>query len=166
MYSPYGSYSSMSSATQPLDIGSGSFLTRDSSYHASCAYPSWPQRSCLSDSVFREERATSYLSDDDLFPRDPLVDDDARSVSSAGSSSTVASASPPALTSQEELLALEAHQAAMQREALRFIVNEKERRRQQAKRQRRSSGGAASSSSKKSPKAKSPNMTSIAETGE
>jgi hypothetical protein len=39
----------------------------ESTTQASCAYPSWPRRSSLSGSD-DEERATSFISDDDLFP--------------------------------------------------------------------------------------------------
>ncbi|KAI1438959.1 hypothetical protein GGR50DRAFT_690728 [Xylaria sp. CBS 124048] len=146
MYSPYGSYSSMSSNTQPLDIAPSSYLSRDSSYHASCAFPSWPQRSSLMHSA-PEERATSYLSDDDLFPSDPL--DDANSISSG---SSTASTSPSPFVSEAELLEmqeLQRQKAAIQREALKQLLKEKERRQQQAKRSRRSAG-----SKKSSPKSK------------
>ncbi|KAI3323919.1 hypothetical protein HD806DRAFT_78033 [Xylariaceae sp. AK1471] len=157
MYSPYGSYSSMSSHTQPLDITPSSYLSRDAGYHASCAFPSWPQRSSLMDSA-REERATSYLSDDDLFPVDPLTDD-AHSISSG---SSTASASP--FVTEEELMELQRQKMAMQRKAIEYILSEKERRRQQHKRQRRSSGG--SSSKKNSEKAKHDQMAPITEAGE
>ncbi|KAI1826936.1 hypothetical protein F4861DRAFT_22172 [Xylaria intraflava] len=156
MYSPYGSYSSMSSNTQPLDIAPSSYLSRDATYHASCAFPSWPQRSSLMDSAV-EERATSYLSDDDLFPTDPLSDNDAHSISSG---SSTASASP--FVTEEELLELQEIQRqkmAIQREALKQLLNEKERRRQQAKRSRRTG------SKKSSPKSKDA-MAPITETGE
>jgi hypothetical protein len=156
MYSPYGSYSSMGSNAQPLDIAPNSYFSRDAGYHASCAFPSWPQRSSLMDSA-REERATSYLSDDDLFPCDP-VGDDAHSISSG---SSTASASP--YVSEEELLELQRRQMAMQREAVKQILNEKERRRQQFKRSRKAG---ASSSSKKSSKAKQDQMAPITENGE
>ncbi|KAI2642360.1 hypothetical protein GGS21DRAFT_302067 [Xylaria nigripes] len=157
MYSPYGSYSSMSSNSQPLDIAPSSYLSRDATYHASCAFPSWPQRSSLMDSAV-EERATSYLSDDDLFPSDPLNSDDAHSISSG---SSTASTSP--FVSDEELLAmqeLQRQKMAIQREAIKQLLIEKERRKQQAKRQRRSG-----SSKKSSPKSKDI-MAPITENGE
>lgn len=147
----------MGSSAQPLDIAPNSYFSRDAGYHASCAFPSWPQRSSLMDSA-REERATSYLSDDDLFPCDP-VGDDAHSISSSSSSS--ASASP--YVSEEELLELQRRQMAMQREAIKQLLNEKERRRQQFKRSRKAS---ASSSTKKSSKAKQDQMAPITEDGE
>ncbi|KAI1083704.1 hypothetical protein F5B20DRAFT_576635 [Whalleya microplaca] len=153
MYSPYGSYSSMSSVTQPMDISTNSYLSYNSAYHASCAFPSWPQRSSLTEST-REERATSYLSDDDLFPCDSS-EDDAHSVSSSGSAPT----SP--FANDEDVLKMQREKMAMQQEAMRFLLNEKERRRQQLKRSRRSSSG-----SKKSPKSKPDHMASITETGE
>ncbi|KAH8156081.1 hypothetical protein CIB48_g12166 [Xylaria polymorpha] len=156
MYSPYGSYSSMSSNTQPLDIAPNTFLSRDAGYHASCAFPSWPQRSSLMDSA-REERATSYLSDDDLFPCDP-VGDDAHSISSG---SSTASASP--FVTEEELLEIQRQKMAMQREAIKHLLNEKERRRQQYKRTRKGSGSSKKSTS---PKSKQDQMAPITEAGE
>ncbi|KAI2632108.1 hypothetical protein GGR54DRAFT_18250 [Hypoxylon sp. NC1633] len=153
-YSPYGSYSSMSSASQPLEIPSSSYLSHNPSYHTSCAFPSWPQRSSLNEST-HEERATSYLSDDDLFPCYGS-EDDSHSVSSAGSTT------PTSPTANEvDLLQMQREQMAMQREAIKFLLNEKERRRQQLKRQRRSSSG-----SKKSPNPKPAHLDAIAETGE
>ncbi|KAI8634440.1 hypothetical protein F5Y19DRAFT_211348 [Xylariaceae sp. FL1651] len=157
MYSPYGSYSSMSSNTQPLDITPSSYLSRDAAYHASCAFPSWPQRSSLMDPA-RDERATSYLSDDDLFPCH--IEDDVHSVSSAGSTT-----STTPFMSEEELLEMQRQKMAVQREAIKYLLNEKERRRQQVKRQRRSSGGGSSKKSS-SPKAKQDQMAPITEAGE
>jgi len=43
----------------------------------SCACPSWPRRSSLSSNPGTEDRATSYLSDDDLEDFFPCVFDDA-----------------------------------------------------------------------------------------
>ncbi|KAI1846563.1 hypothetical protein JX265_010682 [Neoarthrinium moseri] len=144
MYSSFGSYSSMSSVTQPLDITPSSYLSSSSAYHANCAFPSWPQ----------QERATSYLSDDDLL--DLEEDNHSHNYSSASSN---ASGSP--FVTEQELLELQREQqAALQREALRFVMQEKERRKQAAaKRSRRGSNG----SSKKSPKSRSSMMTSISE---
>ncbi|KAI1398068.1 hypothetical protein F4819DRAFT_54648 [Hypoxylon fuscum] len=153
MYSPYGSYSSMSSASQPMEIPTTSYLSHNSAYSSSCAFPSWPQRSSLHEPS-HEERASSYLSDDDLFPCD--VEDDAHSVSSAGSTT------PTSPTHEVDLLQMQREQQAMQREAIKFLVSEKERRRQQQKKLRRSS----SSSSKKSPKSKQSHLDAIVETGE
>ncbi|OTB03446.1 hypothetical protein M426DRAFT_177905 [Hypoxylon sp. CI-4A] len=160
MYSPYGSYSSMSSATQPMEIPTNSYLSYNG---ASCAFPSWPQRSSLTESA-REERASSYLSDDDLFPCDSDFDD-SHSISSSGSTTPTS----PVTTNEVDLLQMQREQMAMQREAIKFLLGEKERRRQQqqqqqSKRQRRSSSG--SSSKKSSPKSKPSHLDAIAETGE
>ncbi|KAI0202660.1 hypothetical protein F4808DRAFT_68839 [Astrocystis sublimbata] len=155
MYSPYGSYSSMSSSTQPLDIASSStYLSRDAGYHASCAFPSWPQGSSL---MGQGERATSYLSDDDLFPSDP-VGDDAHSISSA---SSTASASP--FVNEEDLFERQRQQMAMQREAIKYLVNEKERRRREQQKRRKNGSGSSKKSS--SPKSKD-QMAPITESGE
>ncbi|KAI1369031.1 hypothetical protein F5Y08DRAFT_209710 [Xylaria arbuscula] len=153
MYSPYGSYSSMSSNTQPLDIAPSSFLSRDASYHASCAFPSWPQRSSLMDSA-REERVSSYITDDELFED---FSDDSHSISSG---SSTASASP--YINEEELLELQRQKMAAQREALKQLLNEKERRRQQYKKTRKNSGSSKKGSSPK----KQDQMAPITEAGE
>ncbi|KAI0968009.1 hypothetical protein F4678DRAFT_231155 [Xylaria arbuscula] len=155
MYSPYGSYSSMSSTTQPLDIAPSSYLSRDAAYHASCAFPSWPQRSSLMESS-REERVSSYITDDELF-EDPLSDDSL----SISSGSSTASASP--FISEEELLELQRQKMAAQREAIKHLLNEKERRRQQYKKTRKNSGSSKKSSS---PKSKQDQMAPITEAGE
>lgn len=150
MYGSYGSYSGMSA---PMDIGPNSYLcprTQD----ASCAFPSWPRRSSLSDSD-REERPSSYLTDEDLFS----CDDDARSVSSRGSASPVLQ-SPHSMT-EAELVEMERERAAYRSEVMRSLFSEKERRRQAAKRQHK-----AGSSGKKGPKTKLSSMTPITEMGE
>lgn len=111
-----------------------------------------------------EERATSYLSDEDLFF--DVTDDDARSVSSNGSASPVVS--PPTaanMMTDAEVFELQRQRAAFEREAMRTLLLEKEQRRRQqqqlaAKRARRGSGGA---SSKKGPKSKLGAMTPIVE---
>lgn len=157
MYSPYGSYSSMSSTLQSHDQQQNS---SQNNIYTSCAFPSWPQGSSLSYSA-REQRATSYLSDEDLFPVETLTDD-AHSISSA---SSTASASP--YVTEEELLELQRQKMAMQRKAIEYVLNEKERRRQQQKRQRRSSGGSTSSSKKSSSeKVKQDQMAPIKESRE
>ncbi|KAF7538311.1 hypothetical protein G7Z17_g12674 [Cylindrodendrum hubeiense] len=153
MFGSYGSYSSMCAASAPMDITSRSMSSHDST----CAFPSWPRRSSLSESD-REERPTSYLSDDDLFLSDPF-DDDTRSVSSAGSASSPHSgAASPHIITDAEFLEMERQRQAMQREFVRGIVTEKERRRAVARKQRKSSP-----SSKKSPKSKLSSMAPIAE---
>lgn len=154
MYSPYGSYSSMSAVAQPMDIAPSSFLSRSPTYHASCAFPSWPQRSSLAESE-REERATSYLSDEDLFPVD--MTDDAHSISSASSTASVS----PRLN-DEEYQEMQRNHMVLQRQALNFLLSEKEKRKQAFKKQRRSSSGG----SKKSPKSKPTAMDCITESAE
>jgi len=72
----YFSYSPASSpvtsyTTAPMEIPSSSTRSQQSS--SSCAYPSWPRRSSLSSnssssSADEEAPASSYISDDDLFP--------------------------------------------------------------------------------------------------
>ncbi|KAJ6441793.1 Membrane protein [Purpureocillium lavendulum] len=156
MYGSYGSYSSMSATSAPMDITPINLRSHD----ASCAYPSWPRRSSLSDSEHEEPRATSFLSDDDLFLSDPF-DDDSHSISSSSTvSSPFATAieSPPRI-SEEELMRIEREKVAMQREFIRQVKQEKERRRQAALRARRSSP-------KKSPKNKPACLTTITETAE
>ncbi|ORY55089.1 uncharacterized protein BCR38DRAFT_357264, partial [Pseudomassariella vexata] len=153
MYNSYGSYSSMSELAQPMNITQGTYLSSPSHGAGSCAFPSWPQRSSLAESA-RDERATSYLSDDDLFPQD--LEDDAHSISSASS----ATSGSLHMTS-EELLEIQREKAHMQREALRFLLIEKERRKLAYKKQRRSSSG--SSSKKETPRSKPSAMTPISE---
>ena len=167
MYGSYGSYSSMSIPTAPIDIYNSS--SRNGSimraHESACAFPSWPRRSTL-DCDRDEPRATSYLSDDDLFPSDPL-DDDAHSVSSSSGSSNAspASHSPRGhMLNEAQLLEMDRQRHEAQREAVRLVIAEKERRRlQQAamKKQRRGSGG-----SKKSPKSKLGAMAPIVEAAE
>ena len=159
MYGSYGSYSSMCAVqmSAPIDITTGFAMTRQD---ASCAFPSWPRGSSLSGS----ERASSYLSDEDLFPLEDL-EDDARSVSSSSSGSSnsgscpLVSASPPRYT-EADLLEMQQARQARQREMLRVLMSEKERRKQAAlaagRRPRRSS-------SKKSPPTKK--LAAISEMG-
>lgn len=155
MYGSYGSYSSMGASSAPMDIGKGSYLSTPS-YDSSCAFPSWPRRSSLSESSC-EYRATSFLSDDDLFPQD-VFEDDAQSIASSSSTASPQPGSPQIMT-EADLLEMQRERMAAQREVMRLIMSEKERRRQQAKRR-------GSSGSKKSPKSKLSSMTPITETGE
>lgn len=108
-----------------------------------------------------EERATSYLSDEDLFF--DVTDDDNRSVSSHGSASPVVSPPTAADLMADEGFELQRQRAAYQQEMMRTLLLEKEQRRRQqqqaAKRARRGSGG----SSKKGPKSKLSAMTPITE---
>jgi len=131
-----------------------------------CAYPSWPRRSSLGEGD-SEERATSYITDDELFM--DVFEDDACSVSSSqGSASPVHSpAAAPALT-EAEFLQLQREQLAYQREMRRIMLAEKELRRRQAEadQQRRRPGPkrrSSSSSAKKATKSKLSAMTTIAE---
>jgi hypothetical protein len=153
MYGSYGSYSSMSSLSAPMDITSSNLRAHE----ATCAFPSWPRRSSLSDSS-REQRPTSFLSDDDLlFLSDPF-EDDAHSVTSNGSSAaSLAAIESPQPTSaprvtDAEILDMERERLAMQREYVRHMVSEKERRRQQQalKRQQLRRSSPSSGSKKKS----------------
>ncbi|KAK2598124.1 hypothetical protein QQS21_005756 [Conoideocrella luteorostrata] len=140
----------------PLDIPFNTIRNHNSS----CAFPSWPRRSSLSESEHEEPRATSYLSDDDLFLSDPF-DDDGRSVSSSSSSSSPATVTmnPPPRISDKEFLRMECERVTLQKEFLRQVKMEKERRRQVALKARRSSP-------KKSPKPKQASLMTIAESGE
>lgn len=144
MYGSYGSYSSMSMAAMsaPLSIPFNSIKSHDSS----CAYPSWPRRSSLSESDLEEPRATSYLSDDDLVLPDPF-DDDSHSVSSSSGSSspaTITMNSPCRATDEEFLRRENERRAADRQEFIRQIKLEKERRRQMALKARKGSPKKAS----------------------
>ncbi|KAB5586099.1 hypothetical protein GE09DRAFT_53172 [Coniochaeta sp. 2T2.1] len=176
--SPYGSYSSISA---PMDITPSHSYSRPQD--ASCAFPSWPRRASLSsgsDSTY--ERATSYLSDDDLllFPSESESDyhSDTQSVSS--SSSTPSNNRHPEdhhhhlrpfQQPQVDVAAeMQRERAAYQREVMRFLALEKESRRNAAvaasaaKKVAKPRSGSSSSSSKKgSPKSKLAAMTPIAE---
>ncbi len=156
--------------TAPMDIGGSTGPHAMRQDNSSCAFPSWPRRSSLSASAATSEsRATSYLSDEDLFPADPL-EDDARSVSSAGSTASPAAMTPPVLT-EDEMLEMQRERQAYQRELVRFLMSEKERRRQQQQQRRRSGSGngngngSGGSRRNSSPKSKLGNMTPIAEAG-
>lgn len=156
-YSPYGSYSSLHTTSAPMEIGSGSFLSRPryatmDSYNTT-SFPSWPRRSSLSESEQADHPATSFLSDEDLiFDTDPFSEDDARSVSSSGSGSC-----SPNQPTRYDVRAEEAEarrqlqrqqKAALQRQALQMIQEEKERRRAMRQRQlqRRKSSGPSTKS--------------------
>ncbi|KAG5919301.1 hypothetical protein E4U42_006553 [Claviceps africana] len=155
-----GSYSSLSTMSAPLDMSFSKIRDHDSS----CAFPSWPRRSSLSDSEHEEPQATSYVSDDDLYFSSPF-DDDNGSVSSGSSSPSPNPAmtgfvvAPPPMVDEQEFLRRECERVAMQKEYLRQVKAEKERRRQLALRARKSSP-------KKSPKNKPAALTTITESGE
>ncbi|KAK4065132.1 hypothetical protein V8C34DRAFT_305159 [Trichoderma compactum] len=152
MFGSYSSYSSVSTMSTAIDISPSNLRTRD----ASCAFPSWPRRESLSE-FDREERATSFLSDDDLLLSDPF-DSDSHSIasSSASSSPIMMMQSPPRLT-DAEVLEMQREKLALQRECMRQIMLEKERRKQASKKKSRSA------SAKKSPKSKLASMTPISE---
>ncbi|KAK1832173.1 hypothetical protein QBC39DRAFT_349614 [Podospora conica] len=156
--SPFNSYSSFS---KPMDIAPTPFSTHGPD--ASCAFPSWPRRANLDYDV-AEERASSYLSDEDLFLD---FEDDSHSVSSNSSNGSPVVSPPTAqLLNQADLLEQQRERANYQREMMRVLMLEKERLRQQksAGRRRRSSGGSSSTSAKKASKSSKLNaMTPIAE---
>lgn len=165
--SPYGSYSGMSA---PMDIAPSNNYSRPQD--ASCAFPSWPRRASLSASDSHYERATSYLSDEDLFPSDIEADyhSDAHSVSSTSSSSGTPHLEhqpyQPEALSETDMLEMQRERAAYQREVMRFLALEKERRRTAARKTKSSSSSSRSGSSgsrKGSPKSKLTAMTPIAE---
>ncbi|AEO71435.1 uncharacterized protein THITE_2123780 [Thermothielavioides terrestris NRRL 8126] len=160
-YNSVTSHSVFSSMSSPLDIAPRSSSRRGPDHE--CAYPSWPRRSSLGEHDASEERATSYITDEELFLGES--EDDACSVSSQGSSSTVHSPQPPALT-EAEFLQLQREQLAYEREVRRLLLAEKELRRRQAEQDHRRRQAAikrrAASASKKG-KSKLSAMTTIVE---
>ncbi|KAM3512701.1 hypothetical protein MY11210_003654 [Beauveria gryllotalpidicola] len=155
MYGSYGSYSSMSIGSAPMNM-----YTSVTSRDESCAFPSWPRRSSLSSSnkdVSHEPRASSYLSDDDLFLDDEpsssgSESDDIRSVSSAGSASPptlgLVLASPVrAAPSEAEILEMQRQRLIVRKDLIRMVQQEKERRKQQASKSRRTAAAAGKKSS-------------------
>lgn len=139
----------------PISIQRGSYLYSPSS--TLCASPSWPQRSSLSgpDSSLR---TSSFVADDELDFDDDMVEDDARSITSASSSSASPpmhignqrqaqnpyqapgmpdqTSNAPALT-DAQILEMQREQLARHRELVKFVLAEKERRREQMMRRRR-----------------------------
>ncbi|KAL2128525.1 hypothetical protein VTI74DRAFT_9053 [Chaetomium olivicolor] len=175
MFGSYGSSSSSNSSfnsssftssspysmSSPLDIAPRSSSRRGPD--EACAFPSWPRRSSLGEDA-AEERATSYITDEELFM--DVFEDDACSVSSQGSASPAHSPAAPVLT-EAEFLALQRQQLAYEREMRRILLAEKELRRRQAeqdhrRRQQAANKRRAASSSKKT-KSKLSAMTPIAE---
>lgn len=158
MYGSYGSYSSMSATSAPVYTTSGNLRSRD----ASCAFPSWPRRSSLSHQDLDSPRATSFLSDDDLYLCDhPSSDDDSHSISSSSSNSgsSLGSASPPttalalespgrAAPSEAEILGMQRERANMRKELMKMVMQEKERRRAARQQQCRSKSSPKKSSCK------------------
>lgn len=141
-----------------MDIAPSPFSTQ--APDASCAFPSWPRRSSLCEYDAAEERATSYLSDEDLCP--DVFEDDSCSESSHGSASPFQSPRAPALT-EADILELRRQQEAYQHEVMRIMLAEKERRRRQQAAKQAAKRRSSSSSSKKAPKSKLAAMTPIAE---
>jgi len=165
MWNSFGSSGSMSPYTQPLDIPYSSASSRSSAYQPNCAFPSWPQGPSLGSSSSRPvyERATSYLSDDDLFWQDSENDDNHSVTSATSHGSCYAAQQPTEEELQEQRLEEQRKRAQMQRDALRFVKLEKERRRiaaQQQPKPRRSSSHTSN------PSKKSSDMASIREAAE
>ncbi|KAL2257166.1 hypothetical protein VTK26DRAFT_570 [Humicola hyalothermophila] len=151
-YRSFSPYSSSTTMSAPMDITPSPFSTQ--APDATCAFPSWPRRSSLCEYDASEERATSYLSDEDLFPQD-LSEDEARSDASHSSGSPSQSPPEPAVT-HADMLEMQRQRAAYQREVIRLLLAEEQQRRRQAAKRR-------STSSKKSRKTKLAAMTPIAE---
>ncbi|KAK4154273.1 hypothetical protein C8A00DRAFT_14592 [Chaetomidium leptoderma] len=147
--------------SSPMDIAPRSSSRRGPD--PECAYPSWPRRSSLGEGD-SYERATSYITDDELFM--DVFDDDTSSVSSQGSASPAHSPAAPVLT-EAEFLQLQREQLAYQREMRRIALAEKEVRRRQAEQdqQKRRQGAKrrSGSSSTKKVKSKLSAMTTITE---
>lgn len=156
----------MSVTSAPVYTTSGNLTSRD----ASCAFPSWPRRSSLSDEDLESPRATSFLSDDDLYLCDhPSSDDDSHSIISS-SSSSAGSSSPPttalalespgrAAPTEAEILEMQRERLNMRKELMRMVMQEKERRRSARHQQR----GKASPTKKSSCKSNRSLMTPISE---
>jgi len=143
-----------------MDIAPTPFST--SGPDASCAFPSWPRRANLDYDV-AEERASSYLSDEDLFLD---FEDDSRSVSSSNSSSPVVSPPTARLLTEAEIQEQHRERANYQREMMRVLMHEKERLRQQkaaAGRRKRSSSSTSTKKSSSKNSSKLNAMTPIAE---
>ncbi|KAK3304326.1 uncharacterized protein B0T15DRAFT_236938 [Chaetomium strumarium] len=160
-YNSVTSHSVLASMSSPLDIAPRSSSRRGPD--PECAYPSWPRRSSLGEHDATEERATSYIPDEDLFL--DVFEDDSSSVSSHGSATPIQSPQPPVLT-EAQLAQLQREQLAYEREVRRILLAEKEMRRRQAEQDHRrrvaNKRRSASSSSKKG-KSKLTAMTPIAE---
>ncbi|CAK7268276.1 hypothetical protein SEPCBS57363_003013 [Sporothrix epigloea] len=167
MYGSFGSYSSMSTADMspsPITIGSGRSSTV-------CAFPSWPNRSCLGSSGVG--LTSSFLTDEDLFLSDGLEDSGYTSSSGSSSSSysNPGSMSPPpgwrnaqqpfavmaeinndfeafkhnSGPSDEELAIIQRERQAYKSQLVRVVLLEKEQRRMAAsaaRRQRRAAAAA------------------------
>lgn len=145
-----------------MDITSSNLRAHD----ATCAFPSWPRRSSLTDSDGSSSRPTSFLSDDDLFFScpDPFSED-----------SDAASTPSPSLEIQNELEREVERQRARQLERERLqreqyvrqaIIDKETQKRRQQLAMRRSqlpNERSKKGSPKKHPKSKLSSMTPIAE---
>ena len=91
MWGSYGSYSSLSSGSAPISIQPSSsrcFVDTVESHYAN--------RTSSFSSASDDERPTSFLSDDDLFPCDVALDEDHHTITSASSTSALQFWSPAA----------------------------------------------------------------------
>ncbi|RFU34545.1 hypothetical protein B7463_g1798, partial [Scytalidium lignicola] len=93
---------STSYTTSAMEIPGASSRSRSTS--SSCAFPSWPRRSSLDSSApsspSEENLATSYISDDDLFPS--VFDESEPEYSPISSPSSILSPASPSIFLQEE----------------------------------------------------------------
>lgn len=166
-YNSVTSHSAFGSMSLPLDIAPRASSRRGPD--PLCAYPSWPRRSSLGEDDASEQRASSYITDEELFM--DVFEDDACSVSSQGSASPVhtpVGAHPPApALTEAEFLQMQREQLAYEREMRRILLAEKELRRRQAEQDHRRRQAAtkrrSSSSPSKKGKSKLSAMTTIAE---
>lgn len=113
--------------TSPMDIPTTSASRPQS---PSCAFPSWPRRASLSSGSSCDERATSYISDDDLEDLFPCTFDEAEQDCTPSSSPAHRSINPP--SAQEAQVVVDT--GALMRE---LIAQEKAKR---ERKQRRRSG--------------------------
>lgn len=151
---------STSYTTGAMDIPGANSSSSSRSTSASCAFPSWPRRSSLDSSVpsgsSEEPLATSYISDDDLFPC--VFDESEPEYSPISSPNSILSpASPSAFPAEEELAPPPVFDLrALQQQYLKELKAQKKE-----KKGRRSSSG-----SKKSRSSSSRQMSPIMEVGE
>ncbi|KAL3421417.1 hypothetical protein PVAG01_07862 [Phlyctema vagabunda] len=150
--SPYNSYS----ATPAMEIPTTASSARPTSSSTTCAYPSWPRRASLSNSSNSSgstfEHATSYISDDDLFP---LVFDDADTDSNASPTTS------PAASMHEHII-VGVENVACTDFMKELMAEEKARKQRERETKRRS----RSSSSRKSRGSSHKKMSPILESSE
>ncbi|KAL2116752.1 hypothetical protein VTJ04DRAFT_8920 [Mycothermus thermophilus] len=150
---PYGTISS------PIDMALRSSSRRGPD--PECAYPSWPRRFSLGEEEYGQERATSYISDEELLYADVFEDDSASSEASASPSHSPVIPAAPALT-EAEILQLHREQLAYQREMRRILLAEKELRRRAAEERRAKGASKRRTAAVAGPKRKS-KLPAIAE---